>query len=295
MPFVVTLKGFRIHPEFFTNAWRMKKLKNKVFRKKDCTFDNYISKMEEFMGHEDTTDLQNRKAIVIGSVGSGKTSLCRYVTGLYGKNADSKMSGHSVTKGVTPYKGRYLKVNKDDAATMAKKTQLTITTDTCPNTKVQFTMTDSEGYGADNFSRDNLKNQLLNTLKFETELNSILIVVSFERFRNGLKEDLDHLLGIIKTLGLAKEHTIVVFTHCELYSDLVKKSYYEEFKKYYNFDIEMDNVVFGCFPNVDEINDDFKPLIVEQVKKSITTLRAKLLARDKAVNVAMKISEIEKD
>lgn len=144
------------------------------------------------MGHEDTTDLQNRKAIVIGSVGSGKTSLCRYVTGLYGKNNDSKMSGHSVTKGVTPYKGKYLQVEtpKIDPKSFCHSSTA--------NAKVQFTLTDSEGYGADNFSSDNLKNQLLNTLKFETELNSVIVVVSFERFRNGLKEDLDHLLGKYK-------------------------------------------------------------------------------------------------
>lgn len=242
--------------------------------------------MDEFMD-EDTTDLQGRKAIVIGSVGSGKTSLCRYVTGLYAKNCESKMSGLSVTKGVIPYKGKYLKVQA-----IVNTTKKVETTDNC-NSKIQFTMTDSEGYGADNFSTDNLKNQLLNTLKFETELNAVVIVVSFERFRNGLKEDLDHLLGIIKTLGLAKEHTIVCFTHCELYTETVKKSYYEEFKKYYNFDIEAENVMFGCFPNIDEINDEFKPLIVEQIKRSINELRSKLQTRVKAINVAMKISEIE--
>lgn len=238
---------------------------------------------------EETTDLQNRKAIVIGSVGSGKTSLCRYVTGLYSKNSDSKMSGHSVTKGVIPYKGMYLKIessNKTIGNTLHSSNS---------NSKIQFTMTDSEGYGADNFSTDNLKNQLLNTLKFETELNSVVIVVSFERFRNGLKEDLDHLLGIIKTLGLAKEHTIVCFTHCELYTDEVRASYYEEFKKYYNFDIDIENVVFGCFPNIDEINDNFKPLVVTEVKRSINELRTKLQSRVKAINVAMKISEIERD
>lgn len=103
------------------------------------------------------------------------------------------------------------------------------------------------------------------------------------------------VLGIIKTLGLAKEHTLIVFTHCELYSEEVKKSYYEEFKKYYNFDIDMENVIFGCFPNVDEINENFKALIMGEVKSSIIALRSKLFIRDKAVNVAMKISEIEKD
>lgn len=238
--------------------------------------------MEEFMC-EETTDLQSRKAVVIGSVGSGKTSLCRYVTGLYSKNSDSKMSGFSVTKGVTPYKGVYLKVDTPKGTTETN------------NSKIQFTMTDSEGYGADGFSTDNLRNQLFNTLKFETELNGVIIVVSFERFRNGLKGDLDHLLGVIKTLGLDKEHTIVCFTHCELYTEAVKKSYFEEFKKYYNFDIDETNVVFGCFPNIDEINDNFKPLIVGEIKRSINELRSKLQARVKAINVAMKISEIERD
>ena len=163
------------------------------------------------------------------------------------------------------------------------------------NMKIQFTLTDSEGYGADNFSSDNLKNQLLSSLQFETELNCVIIAVSFERFRNGLKEDLDHLLGVIKTLGLAKEHTLVVFTHCELYTDDVRKSYYEEFKKYYNFDVEMENVIFGCFPNMAEINVTFQPLMVEATRKSIESLRTKLQQKNKSVNAAMKLSEIERN
>jgi GTPase SAR1 family protein len=232
--------------------------------------------LSSVMSDDESVDLQTRKAIVIGSVGSGKTSLCRYVTGLYDANTDSKMSGHSITKGVRLYKGRYLKVNKAE------------------NTKIQFVMTDSEGYGADNFSSDNLKNQLVTSLMFETELHCVIIVVSFERFRNGLKEDLDHLLCNIKTLGLAKEHTLVCFTHCEMYTDAVKNSYFEEFKKYYGFDIDKSNVVFGCFPNTSEINEQYGPLIVEDVKRSIADVRQKLQTKNIAVNVAMKIAEIEK-
>lgn len=87
--------------------------------------------MKSYMCDEDSEDLQTRKAIVIGSVGSGKTSLCRYVTGLYDENSSAKMSGFSVTKGVHTYKGKFLKIAKSDAM------------------KVQFTLTDSEGYGAD--------------------------------------------------------------------------------------------------------------------------------------------------
>lgn len=245
------------------------------------------------MGPEQVTDLQNRRAIVIGSVGSGKTSLCRYVTGLYDKNMESKMSGHSVTKGVVAYKGKYLKVESATPPSSTAKTNCFETDEV--DTKIQFTMTDSEGYGTDSFSSDNLKNQLLKSLKFETELNAVIIVVSFERFRMGLKGDLDHLVGNIKTLGLCKEHTIVCFTHCELYSDEVKERYFNEFKQYYSFDIDKENVIFGCFPNISEINLKFQPLVVEEVKKSIRDLRVKLRERSKTINVAMKISEIEGD
>jgi hypothetical protein len=119
-------------------------------------------------------------------------------------------------------------------------------------------------------------------------------VVSFERFRNGMKEDLDHLLGIIKTLGLAKEYTLVVFTHCESYTDEVRQRYYEEFKKYFNFDIEPDNVIYGCFTNMSEINSRYQSLIVEDAKKSIAELREKLRQKSKSVNAAMILSAIER-
>jgi len=115
--------------------------------------------------------------------------------------------------------------------------------------RIQFTMVDTEGYGGDNFSGDTLKNQMLNSLKFETELHCVIVVVSFERFRNGLKEDLNHLLGIIQTLGLEKQHTLVCFTHCEFYSEKTKKNYVNEF---YSFKIDSENYIFGCFPNITE-------------------------------------------
>jgi len=231
--------------------------------------------MKSFMCDEDSEDLQTRKAIVIGSVGSGKTSLSRYVTGLYDECYESQMSGHSVTKGVHTYKGKFLKITKSD------------------DMKIQFTLTDSEGYGADNFSSDNLKNQLLNSLQFETELNCVIIVVSFERFRNGLKEDLNHLLDLIKTLGLAKEHTLLCFTHGELYTSAVRNNYYEEFKKYYAFDIDLDNVIFGCFPNISEVSDSYKASFVRDLKASIDQLRLKLKEKNKSINAAMKLNELK--
>ena len=116
--------------------------------------------MDEMMGDEDIINLQNKKAIVVGSVGSGKASFCRCVTGLYGKT-DPRMSSISVTKGVISYKGKYLRVTNGNNSESFYD-----------DTKLQFTMTDTEEYGADDFSSDDLKNQLLDTLKFGTELKS---------------------------------------------------------------------------------------------------------------------------
>lgn len=240
--------------------------------------------MFSFMGDEQGIDLQTRKVIVIGSVGSGKTSLCRYVTGLYDANKESKMSGHSITKGVRQYKGQYLSSNHVSAAGGLCSMS---------TTKIQYIMTDSEGYGADDFSNDTLKNQLVSVLKFETELHCVILVVSFERFRNGLRDDLNHLIGNIRTLGLAKEHMIVCFTHCEMYTADVKKRYLEEFKEYYSFTIDDSDVIFGCFPNISEINETYAPLMVEDVKKSITDTRNQLCRKNVAVNVAMMIDKIE--
>lgn len=219
--------------------------------------------------NDTVSDLQVRKSIVIGSVGSGKSSLCKYVAGEYEESTDSKLSGQSVTKGVKMYKGKYIG---------------------SPSAQIQYTMVDSEGYGADTYSIDSLQNQLVMALKFETELNCVIIVVSFERFRNGLKADLNHLLGVIKTLGLEKEHVLVVFTHCEIYKPDIREAYVAEFKAYYDFG---QDYVFCCFANINEVNDDYTPIIIKNVLSSITAVRNKISVKKNVINVAVKIGEME--
>jgi len=223
---------------------------------------------------ETVKDLQTRKGVVIGPVGSGKTGLCRYVCGLYEKNEKSKMSGISVSKGVYMYQGQYIKIPSREI-------------------HVQYRLIDSEGYGADNFSTDALKNQLISVLQFETDFNCLLIVASFERFRNGLKEDLEHLIGVINTLGLQNDHTVLCLTHCESYTDKVRAQYKKEFMDYFGLKLKDEDVIFCCFPNIDEINETFQPLIVEEVKKSIELVRSKLYEKSNPINVAMKIKEME--
>jgi len=78
------------------------------------------------------SDLQTRKTIVIGPVGSGKTSLCKYIAGDYTESTESRLCGGTVTLGVKTYRGKYI----GSSAT---------------GTQVQYTMVDSEGYGADSF------------------------------------------------------------------------------------------------------------------------------------------------
>jgi len=219
-------------------------------------------------------DLQTRKAIILGSVGSGKTSLGKYVAGDYEGSNESRLSGKSVTIGVKTYRGKYLGSNESS------------------NTQTQYTMIDSEGYGADGFSSDNLRNQLVNALKFETELNCVIICVSFERFRNGLKEDLTHLLGVIKTLGLGEESLLMVFTHCEVYKPEKREEFVKEFKEYFKFDFGK-NYVFCCFANMNEVNDNYKPIVIKDVLDSITVVRQKIFERKNVINVAMKICEME--
>jgi hypothetical protein len=154
-------------------------------------------------------------------------------------------------------------------------------------------MLDSEGYGSDEFVGDDLRNQLLSALRFETELNAVILAVSFERFRLGLKDDLAHLMGLIKTLGIDERNFIVCLTHCEMYTDKAREGYAKEFVNYYSLNVAPADIIFGCFANIDEINDTYKPLIVESVKLSITNLREKIYSKSEAMNVAMKILTIE--
>lgn len=230
--------------------------------------------MNAFMTEEKDEDLQTRKAMVFGAVGSGKTAMCHYVSGIYTINdGASKMSGHSITNKVGVYKGKYIEIK--------------------PDIKVQYTMSDTEGYGSDTFSRDSLRNQLVDALRFETELHAVIITASFERFRNGLKDDFAHLIGVLKTLGIDNANIILCLTHCEMYTDAVRKTYFEEFKKYYGVTIEESSVVYGCFANIGEINDTYKPLFADAVKQSIAAIRTKLYSMRTSINIATKIRDAD--
>jgi len=215
-------------------------------------------------------DLQTRKFIVVGSVGSGKTCVCRYVTGIYEPSDESRMSGASVTKGVSYYEGKFLAQE-------------------CIGTKTKFQAVDTEGCGSDTFSSDSLKNQLYDLLQFETQLNCVVICVSFERFRNGLKDDITHIIGVLKTIGLDSSHIVFLFTHCELYTDAVKASYIKEFKAYYGVEFTDKQAIYGCFTNLSEVNENYQPLIAEDVKKSIIKLRQAISAQSQVINAALKI------
>jgi GTPase SAR1 family protein len=229
--------------------------------------------MQQFIC-ETTEDLQIKRAIVVGSVGAGKTSLCMYVSGNYKLGALSKMSGHSITKGTKTHKGKYIELN--------------------PETKVQFQLTDTEGYGSDNFSTDVLRNQILEAMRFETDLGCVILVASFERFRNGLKDDLSHVIGVIKSLGIENSNLILCLTHCEMYTTAVRESYLNEFKEYYSLnDFAPENIIYGCFANIDEINDEFKTTYGDNISRSIKELRNLIFNRSTSLNVASKINEIE--
>lgn len=225
------------------------------------------------MVNEIDDDLRSRKAIVIGGVGSGKTCLCRYVSGLYDITTESKLSGFSITKEPKMQRGKYIKVDT--------------------NCKTQFSLLDTEGYGSDEYSRDSLRNQLLENLRFETELNAVVIVVSMERFRAGLKDDLNHLMGVINSIGIPLENIVLCLTHCEIYTDAARDSYLKEFLSYYNLKLNTDRIIFGCFANISEINETYVPLIAESVKESINKLRSVLCSISTTVNVAVKIRSLE--
>ena len=219
------------------------------------------------------TDLKRRKTVVVGEVGSGKTCLCRYIAGEYDETNESRLSGFSVTTEIKTYRGKYLGVDSS-------------------STQVQYTMVDSEGYGADTYTTDNLRNQLITALKFETELNCVIICVNMGRFRNGLKDDLTHLIGVIMTLGLEKDHLLFIFTHCEMYKQEKKEEYVAQFKKYYNFDFG-NNYVFGCFANMSEVNENYAPFIIKDVLASVTMIRQKITEKEAMINVASKIYAME--
>lgn len=230
------------------------------------------------MSGEDSENLINRKIVVVGPVGSGKSSGTGYITGVYDLGGSSKLSGHSVTKEVGLRKGRFIRVTDSSRGI---------------DCKIQFSVVDTEGYGADAYSRDGLRNQLLEALRFETELDAVIIVASFERFRTGLKEDLSHLVGVINTIGISNDNLIVCLTHCEAYNDAVRARYRDEFKAYYGLNISDDRVLFCCFANIDEINDTYKPLVVESIKQSIQTVRVKIAEIKTSVNAASKIRSTE--
>ena len=222
-------------------------------------------------------DFQDRNIIIAGPVGSGKTQCAKYIIGDYNETDESKMSGFSITKGVNTIQGKYIPLKEGSEI------------------KIRISASDTEGYGADKYSRDELKNQLYEHLKFETKLHCVILIASFERFRNGLKEDLAHLINVIKTLGLSEENLILCFTHCEFYTDMVKHNYKEEFLEENNLKINDNDILFTCFANLSEINENFEPIILPCILNSIKQLRYKIYEKNKTINTASKINKIESE
>ncbi len=54
-------------------------------------------------------DLETRKVIVVGSVGSEKTGFCKYISGNYDPSTESRLIGGSVTKEIKSYRKKMLK------------------------------------------------------------------------------------------------------------------------------------------------------------------------------------------
>lgn len=232
--------------------------------------------MRKHLSHEKQLNFQDRNIIIAGPVGSGKTQCAKYIIGDYDETEESRMSGYSVTKGVNTIEGNYIPLKEGS------------------DVKLRISASDTEGYGADKYSRDELKNQLYEHLKFVTKLHCVILIISFERFRNGLKEDLAHLIGVIKTLGLSEEHLIICFTHCEYYNDEVRNNYKKEFLEENNLTIDDSNILYTCFANLSEISEDFEPIITPYVIKSLEKLRYKIYEKSKSINTATKIHQMEK-
>eukprot|EP00298_Acanthocystis_sp_HF-20_P011513 c19433_g1_i1.p1 GENE.c19433_g1_i1~~c19433_g1_i1.p1 ORF type:complete len:289 (+),score=34.95 c19433_g1_i1:26-892(+) len=199
--------------------------------------------------------------IVLGSTGSGKSTLINYMTQTDTSDMlDSSFgsSVNSVTKGFNVVESKRTTINDVEA---------------------EFRFMDSIGFDAHDIDNDrlfrNITKQIL--LMGDPRINAVVLVHKMERFRSKFAHDLDNILRMFKLFDIKKEHILVVITHSALYSDDVREKYTKDLsKKLYEY-VRETNIMHVNFVKYSEIDPAFIKHFEDSMPREFDKLAKKLM------------------
>jgi len=238
----------------------------------------------KFSNH-DGEDISSENILVIGTAGSGKSSIVNYINQgdfNFSENV-SRPDVASVTNQILSYDCPLLKnpVN--------------------PKIKKKITFFDTIGLGADDFNVDVVFNNLKSKIAYESKISKILIVLKFERYRTKMKEDLKTMIQYLKYLGATDENFFLIITFCDPWKEEIIIRNTKKLIDYYGFQgdiikINEEKILTGCFPNANYVKPIFEQIYIDETANSVNEIK-ELLFLDCSTFCPMKeiIITIEKE
>eukprot|EP00960_Hanusia_phi_P035545 751779-Hanusia_phi.AAC.1 len=218
---------------------------------------------EGMMIHDfETHDEWNGNFIVLGTTGSGKTTLVRYMTekstqGL-SKGGQFRLSLDSVTEESRVYKTPKIKFG---------------------DVSVTLKFRDTIGFGAkDMESKLILKETFLKVVTDFDKIRGVILVHKCERYREGTAQDLEKIKRMLDTMGLdIKKHLLVVVTHTAHLSTDTQLAYSEEIREKIHKDVPVDRIIHVNFAKTEELNDYHKKFFQDTMRDEFVKLVKKLM------------------
>ena len=201
--------------------------------------------------------------IVLGTTGSGKTTLIKYMT------------THKIND-----MGHGTNMHRTSLSSQTTESKLYKTPKiTMPDgVEVSLKLRDTVGFGAkDMETRNILKDTFLEVVTDFEKIRGCILVHKCERFREGGYKDLECMKRMLERMGLKfDQHLLLVITHTGHLSDETKKSYADELKETVLPDIPADRIMHVNFANMDELNEYHQKFYQDTAKTEFSRMVGKL-------------------
>jgi len=204
--------------------------------------------------------ITEQSIIVVGIAGAGKTSIINYLCGDFDFSMkDAGMSGESVTKDVNMKTSPIYTVDGDD-------------TD-----QYRFTLYDTQGFGSDDIVFDVIREALTQNIQRKSEIHKILIVIKMERFRNEVSNQLTEMINFIKKFEAQNSNFCLLLTHTDPWHKNIITDYLNNLIDKYELGfIPKENITFGCFAILQDLDEKLLSIYEEKRNESITKLHGLL-------------------
>lgn len=199
--------------------------------------------------------------IVLGTTGSGKTTLIKYMTHRklsdHSKGAEHRNSIGSQTTESKLYKTAKIKID---------------------GVSVSLKLRDTVGFGAKDMATKNiLKETFLSVVTDFEKIRGCILVHKCERFREGGYKDLEQIKQMFASMGLLfDKHLLIVITHSGHLNDATKQNYSDELKEKVMPEIPVERIIHVNFAKIEELNDHHRQFYTDTAHSEFHKLMTKL-------------------